>query len=95
MSNEKDKKQDEQEEARFDVILSIDIQRHNQEGGRKRFFQSDVQYYALDYAAVVGIEHLMLGVLNKLGEAGVKVALTKGVSNKSLLTVLGIVPDKD
>jgi hypothetical protein len=88
MGNEKKEEQDD----RFDVIISLGITKHNKEA-RENFCQSDVQYFDLDYASMVGIEHLLLEVLNKLGEAGVKSAKIKGLSEKSLLTVLGIVPD--
>lgn len=89
MCDGKDKVKEVAEE-RFDVLISLNITKHNQ-ADRERFFQTDVQYYKLDYASMVGIEQLMLGVLNQLGEAGIEAAKANGLAKGSLLEALGVV----
>ena len=84
--NEEEKKQEASVE-RFDVLISIDIQKHNK-AIRERFFQTDVQYFSLDIGSVVGIEQLLLSVLNDLGDAGIKAAALEGFSDK--MAALGV-----
>lgn len=90
---EKELTTEEQKDERFTVHLSMSITEHDHED-RLRSSSGDHQFDSVDYGTMVGLELLMLGVLNKLGEAGIKAAVRKGLGHK--LQALGFeLPDKD
>ncbi len=96
---EKDKDQDVVKE-RFKVELMLVIEKVDGER-LSTYCDYHAAYSGVDHGAMVGIEHMVLGVLNKLGQVGIEAAVLKGFGDK--LKLFGIdaehkqdapVPDK-
>lgn len=85
-----EKKSDEVEtpqEKRYSVSIKC-IATEKQGIGNKEMIIVDATYPDTNYGVVVGIEQLMLGVLQKLGDAGIKRAIAGGYG--PILEELGV-----
>lgn len=72
----------------FTVVISLDIKKDG-----LPYFRGESQYSNTGYATVVGVQQLLIGVLNRLGEAGVELAMEKGLEDE--LRVLGVLGTRE
>ncbi len=77
-----------EKDKRFTVVISLDIKKDG-----LPYFRAENQYSNTGYATVVGVQQLLIGVLNRLGEAGVELAMDKGLEDE--LRLLGAIGHRE
>lgn len=76
------------QDKRFEVTLALTV-KEVKEDGVKPFFDNTLNYHDLPYDAVVGLEAMLVDVLNQLSDAGVVKAMELGLGDKLAAMGLG------
>ncbi len=71
-------------DKRFNVTLSLDVKELAEDGSQTDFFAAAVDYSNMSYAGIVGIEQLLMALLKKLSDVGLKKAVSSGASLDTL-----------